>query len=297
MSGGAETGTPGTDVRGVPSDIVFTHNHVTKNMAYRNGAPFGCTVKNLAELKSGRRIEVAYNIFEFTWPQGQSTPVNFKSVDQGNTHPLQGTQDVNFHHNWIRFAGGGPTYSAHPQNPLYAINPMNRLYAHDNLWEYINTQPNFTGGGVIMQLSGDLSEVTIEHETWVVALGNGTAIVVEGDADGPIAVLNNIIHAEGYGMKKSGVNEGTPSWESFTPVAANRFWDKNVLIGLRAGNANVYPAGTIYKANDAAVGYANLAGRDYTVTGALATAATDGGPVGVSNFAALMSLLGPVLNG
>ncbi len=298
MAGGAESNTPASDARGVPSDIVFTHNHVIKNMAYRNASPFGCTVKNLAELKSARRVEMSYNILEYTWSDGQSTPVNFKSVDQGGTHPLQGTQDVHFHHNWIRYASGGPTYSANPQNPTYAINPMHRLYSHDNLWEYLNTQPNHQFGGVMLLMSGEMADITVEHETFVVATSGGgvTAFVVEpAFAIGSISVLNNILCMDGYGMKMSGMAGGASSWNAYIPNAAHRHWDKNVLVGL--GDVSNYPPGSIARVSDAAVGYANLAGRDYTVTGSLATAATDGGPVGVSNFAALTSALAPVLNG
>lgn len=298
MSGGGEIDYDPTDVRTVPADIVFTHNHVIKNPAYRTAPPFGCTVKNLLEFKTGRRIECAYNIFEQTWPDGQATAVNMKSVDQVGGHPLQGTQDVHFHHNWIRFVAGGVLITANPQNPTYAINPLHRVYQHDNLWEYVNTQAPYTGNGVMVQFAGGIADVTLEHETFVVASADGvTAFVVEYQAAGAVAVVNSILRMDGYGLKMSGGSSGTPSWNAFQPNSALRTWQKNVLVAVYGNDASGYPQPSVARLNDAAVGYANLGARDYTVTGALATYATDGGPAGVSDFSGLMTALAPVLNG
>lgn len=297
MSGGAESAL--TDIHGVPSDIVVTHNYFTKNLTYRYANPIPNTAaeKNLNECKTGRRVEIAWNIMEYQWPPGQNAASNFKSVDQSGGHPLQGLQDLHYHHNWIRYASGGVKYASNPQNPTNQINPLHRCYEHDNLYEFINTDPRFNGSGIMLMLSGGISDVTVEHCTWVASSANGaTSIIVEPTAVGPVAVLNNIIWADGYGMKMSGQIEGTNSWNAFVPNAAWRTFTNNCLIGLNPPLSQ-YPPGNFTRANDAAVGYANLAGRDYTVTGVLATAATDGGPVGVSNFAALMSGLAPVLNG
>jgi hypothetical protein len=299
MAGGAETSTPDI-VAAVPSDLVFEHNHVYKKPQYFTaGAPFGDTSKNLFELKSLRRGRIRYNIFENFAGGGQSFAVNIKSVDQYGAHKLQGTQDIEFAYNWIRNVVAGPNISSNPQNPANAINLCKRIYLHDNLWEFVNTVAPFTtsdGNAVQVQLLGALSEVTIEHDTYVAArAGGATAFVVDGQATGPIAVVNNILRMDGYGLKYgSGGASGNYTWNTFIPNAANRFWQNNVLVAVGGNDASGYPQPSIARADDASVGYANLAGRDYTVTGTLATYATDGGPAGVKNFSGLMASLANV---
>jgi hypothetical protein len=297
MAGGAESAFDPSDVRSVPSDLVLTHNYFTKNLAYKGAAPFGNTSKNLFELKSCRRVECAWNIMEYQWPEAQPVATNIKSVDQGGGHPLQGTQDVHFHHNWIRYVSGGVTYTSNPENPMGSINPLHRVYEHDNLYEFVNTDPRFTGSGVMIQLAGALTDITLEHNTYISGTAGGrTPLIVEPQYIGPVAVLNCILQMDGYGMHASGRASGTDSWNFCNPNPAWRTFTNNLLVKL--GNPlSWYPPGNFMATDDTGVGYANLAGRDYTVTGAYATAATDGGPIGVSNFAALMAGLAAVLNG
>jgi hypothetical protein len=298
MSGGFETSTPPDDARGVPSDLVFTHNYLTRDLQYRYNVPFANAIKNLFELKSMRRAEIAYNIMEHSWPGGQGVGVNLKSTDQAGQHPLQGTQDIHFHHNWIRYVPGGLSLAGGPDNGPNGVIPMNRVYIHDNLWEHVNTDSRFTGNDYVIQMLPGLKDITLEHETYVVASANGnTAFKVAGEAAGPIAVLNSILCMDGpYGLKHSdGGASGTFSWTKYLPNPDWRFWQNNVLVGMT--DVSNYPQPSVARASDSSVGYANLGGRDYTVTGTLATYATDGGPAGVSNFAGLMTALAPVQNG
>jgi hypothetical protein len=59
----------------VPSDIEVRGNHLTKPLSWREGeasyAGVRWAVKNLFELKSGRRVWVEGNVFEHSWRDGQ----------------------------------------------------------------------------------------------------------------------------------------------------------------------------------------------------------------------------------
>ena len=63
MLGGAAPGINGI----VPSDVVFRRNHVTRPAAWRRES---WSVKNLFELKNGRRVLVEGNLFETHWAGG-----------------------------------------------------------------------------------------------------------------------------------------------------------------------------------------------------------------------------------
>lgn len=294
MSGGAETA-----AGGVTSDVIFEENRVTKNLSYWYNPPFGSTRKNLLEAKSIRRASVKRNIFEHFAPDGQNFPVILKSVDQGGSQPQQGTIDYELAYNWFRKIPGGMNLSAQPQGGT----PMSRVYIHDNLFEDVNTLADFDGNGTMLQLGGDLRNVTVDHNTFVKALVGGvSAVALEGVSQGPVAIRSNIFRMDGdYPLKRSGSGNGLPSWAAYVPDATKRAWLANVAVAIRTTGdyppAADMPPGTIIRANDAAVGYADLAGGNYQVTGALATAGHDGLPVGISDYPGFVAALASVQNG
>src|SRR5687768_9234256 len=65
MFGGADP----TNASMIPSDITFRSNHVAKNLEWMTPRANGTywTVKNLFELKSGRRVLISGNVFENNW--------------------------------------------------------------------------------------------------------------------------------------------------------------------------------------------------------------------------------------
>jgi hypothetical protein len=292
MLGGFESPAgAGGDPRAVASDVTFHYNYCTKNLAQKGINPFGSAEKNLNEAKSVRRCSNKYNIYEYMWLNGQDTAVNLKSVNQTKTQPQQGTTDYEFAWNWIRTVGGAIKFAADPEG---GATPAKRMYVHDNLWEGVNTVAGFTGGGLMVGLYGGLSDITLDHNTFVKALGAGTSMPLVGAAIGPIALRGNLLHLEGYGMKLTSTPEGNASWQGYIPNPGDRIWLTNGIIGKAIAT---YPAGSIAIASDSAVGYADLAGGDYTVTGPLATAAYDGGPLGISDMVAFRANLTNVQNG
>lgn len=293
MSGGGEIA-----AGGVPSDITIEENLFTKNLAYRNGAPFANTLKNLIELKSGKRIRIRRNIFEYAWPDGQPFPVIFKSVNQGGQQPQQGTSDVEFSGNWIRDVVAGINLAANPEG---LATPMKRVWVHDNLYERVNVPGSqFYGHGVMIQLLGGLSDITLDHNTFVKGTSEGvSSISLDGEsAIGPIALRSNIVISDGYAIHHgSGGGSGDAAWRYYVPDPANRIWQQNVAVKIRPDDVGSMPPGTIELATEADVGYVDYAGGDYTIAGALATAGHDGGPVGISDFAAFKAALLNVPNG
>ncbi len=53
----------------VPTDITIRGNHLFKRLAWRGA---GVGVKNLLELKTGRRVRIENNLLEFNWVDGQT---------------------------------------------------------------------------------------------------------------------------------------------------------------------------------------------------------------------------------
>lgn len=275
------------------SDVTIMYNYVTKNIAYRRNSPFGNVVKNLIESKSVRRARIRHNIFEYDWPDGQPYPAIFKSEDQSwGQHPEEGTLDFEFAYNWLRKVPGGFNLAAHPQGPQF-VQPMRRVHLHNNLLEDVNNLPDYSGNGTQIQMLGGLADIGIEHNTFVKSIVGGvTAFSLDGIAVGPIAVRSNILRLDGYGVKRGGNASGRASWEAYIPNSAYRTWSANVDV---AGATDI--PGTILRASDAAVGYVDLAGGNYQVTGALATAGHDGLPVGIADYPAFMAELASVQNG
>ena len=88
MFGGAGVGPDGLP----PSDIVIRNNHIIKPLSWKGI----WTVKNLLELKIAERVLIQDNIFENSWPGGQTGfCFNIKSENRNiTTFPNLATRDV-----------------------------------------------------------------------------------------------------------------------------------------------------------------------------------------------------------
>lgn len=306
LCGGAESGIAGDNVNGVPSDLVFRRNYVTRKAIYANAFPGGGASKgggaqkNGFELKCVIRALVEQNIFEHTLAQGQSGfGISIKSDNSGFAdHLFSGSQDVEVRNNWVRSIGAGLSLSAVGDG--VTPNAVHRVWVHNNLFEEINTQDPWKAAGTVMQWLNNLSDITIDHNTFVKDVNTGgPGVIISGvAASGLIAVRSNVLYRGAFGFKRDGVGEGLASWESYVPNQFDRVWEKNVMIGASAA---AYPEGTLFAADDSAVQYSDLAGGllGYVLDAASPYKAQghDGADIGVSDVPAFFAALDGVEEG
>ncbi len=310
LFGGAAPAIPGL----VPSDIEVRNNHFFKPFSWRVGhasyAGKHWTIKNLFELKTGKRVLLDGNILENCWadlPTGQSGYAILLTVRAENgAAPQADVSDITITNNIIRHAGAGITLSGH-DSPTQSLQSK-RIKIANNLFEDISG-PDYGDGnvagpndGTFIKI-GDPDYVIIEHNT---VLQTGPITWAYGTTNN-ITLTNNLFHCfisdGGYqGIYGPGFAQGGngPMGAFFPGITdANKGFHKNVLIG---GNAAKYSNYNTLSQNDfpatpANVNFVNYANggsdyHNYALAGnsAYKNAATDGGDIGV-NFTQLESAL------
>src|SRR5687768_5367450 len=134
MIGGSGTTLPnGT----VPADIHFKRNYSAKPLV-RKTAPQGTwAIKNLFEIKFGKRFDIDGNLFENTWAGGQEFAIVIK-VDSNNissnTNAETVTQDVLIRNNKVKHAPSGVALQG--RDWLANFTPtMDRITIRNNVFE------------------------------------------------------------------------------------------------------------------------------------------------------------------
>lgn len=268
MFGGEDALVPGL----IPSDIEIRGNHFTKPLAWRD---VWVTVKNLLELKNAARVLVEGNVFSGNWHAAQDGfAMNLKSVNQGGKAPWSSTQDVTIRYNHITNVGAGITINGSDATPVDT--PARRLTIHDNIVDNVNV-PGFEGRGAFMQFTNGARDVIVDHNTFV-SSGPIEAAAIFDVAPAAIALTytNNIVVHGTYGFKGSDAAPGTQTLDTFAPAAV---FSGNAIVG---GSAAIYPASNFFPATLAAIGFADVADRDYRLGAATAlrTSGIDGRELG-----------------
>lgn len=275
MSGGADANISGL----VPSDIEIRRNHIYKPLSWVGSA---WQVKNLLELKIAKRVLIEGNVFENSWAAAQiGFALNSSVINQSGGSPQSTIQDLTTRYNkFINvemgiLQGGDDGYNA-------AVTADRILIEHN-----LVLIQNITGNSSyrIFQFTSPKNgpnHLTVRHNTGLVLGVNGTAAFSEmlhGKADS-FTFNDNLITA---GFVGTGTAEGTATLVAYY---TNYALTKNAIIGsLNTGN---YPAGNLFPANNAAVGFTDFAGGDYSLTSGSAyhNAASDGTDIG-ADFVAL----------
>lgn len=147
----------------IPSDITIEGNHLFKRLAWKSATTIAPVVKNLLELKTAKRVKVYRNLFENNWSGGQAgTAIVFTVRNQQGTAPFSTIEDIDFAHNIVRGVEGGAVMllGADELNPS---GKMTRVSVRQNLFEV---------SGYFLQASGEIGEVTFDHNTSVRHTGN-----------------------------------------------------------------------------------------------------------------------------
>ncbi|MFN0174971.1 MAG: T9SS type A sorting domain-containing protein [Saprospiraceae bacterium] len=301
LFGGAASSIPGL----VPSDIEVLNNHFFKPFSWRVGHPTYAgkhwTIKNLFELKTGRRVLLDGNVLENCWadlPIGQSGYAILLTVrTEGGGSPFADVSDITITNNLIRHAGAGISLSGHdsptPSLQSKRIRIANNLFDDISGPDYGDGNVNGPNDGTFLKI-GDPDDVLLEHNT---VLQTGP-ITWTYDTTEQIAMRNNLfqcfISDGGYqGIYGPGFAQGGngPMGRYFPGITdANQKFHKNVLIGgdaFRYSNYNTLSL-NYFPANPAAVQFVNFAngGSDYSGytlanTSPYKNAATDGRDIGV----------------
>lgn len=232
-----------------PSDIVVRGNRIWKPKAWKGA---GWNVKNLVEFKLGRRVLIEGNVVESTWPASQvGYAFVIKSTNQDGGAPWSQTADLTIRYNVVRDTPYGLGINAHPES--HPVVPTARVLVHDNLFYAIGT-----GGGRLVQLGEELSDVRLVRNTFLHAPGTGSQAVIAYLRDGRrmrrIALDSNVWTPGEYGWFADGGAIGTAA---LTAIAGTR-WSAagNVFAGpLPLAR---YPAGTRSVADLAALGFTAL---------------------------------------
>ncbi len=270
------------------SDVVIRGNHVIKPLYWRDGSRgYKPTVKNLFELKEGRRFTVEDNIFENCWTSGQTGVAILIKLAEYDVSPQNLTEDLIFRNNIVRHANGGVTLQGRDYENNSPPGLVRRLSFTNNLFYDITNAWTSAGGigGNFLYLTHGPIDVTFDHNTII----NGRTIL---DIDTPqypatnFKFTNNILAHNTYGVHST---DGTGNFVFAGGANGGQYFGdpgnvftKNILMG---GNANSYTdrPGNFFPATWTAVGFTDQANNNYKLlpTSAYHNAGTDGKDVGV----------------
>jgi hypothetical protein len=234
LFGGADPAIPDL----VPSDIVIRRNLLTKNTSWR-GARW--TVKNLLELKSGRRVLIEGNTLENCWSAAQpGYAVLFTVRNSGGKAPWTTVEHVTFRNNIVRSSAGGVNILGFDN--LAPSGTIDDIKIQNNLFDDINHR-KWGGNGLFLQIGNGPTNILVDHNT---IIHSGNVITAYGEkSKTPIPIpgfryTNNLSQHNAYGIFGNGVGYGTRAIQTYFPDGTIR---GNVLAG---GQASRYPPGNFF---------------------------------------------------
>jgi polygalacturonase len=260
MFGGADP----TIANLVPSDITIRRNHIYKEPSWKGV----WTVKNLFELKTGRRVLVEGNIIENNWADAQTgMAIVIKSANDGGTAPWQGTTDLTFRYNIVRNSPQGFNVAASPDISYGGpVVPVARVRAEHNLFENIGNYNGTTGGRMVILMNA-LTDVAIEHNTMVMN-NPGLSLIMEVTPTGGARniVMNDNITSGGqdYAVFHSGMQVGTASLTAYATTA----WafNRNVIPNVDPQFVAWHPQASWYPTTSAGIGFVDAANGNYRLS-------------------------------
>lgn len=227
-----------------PTDCVVSNNHLNKPPTWKTE---GWVVKNLFEIKHGRRIKVTNNLLTNNWGMGQDgTAVLFSTRDDSGENVV--IEDVEFRNNIIRNSTNGlSVYGGEGKGG-------HRLSIINNIFEGIG-EKNADGSGRFMK-STAWNGLTIENNT-IINSGNITSAY--GVPVKNFIFRNNIVFGNEYGFKGDSTASGRQTIDKYFPGSDV---SSNIIIGVDSNN---YPAKNFIVGSVASVGFVNYIAGDYTL--------------------------------
>jgi hypothetical protein len=273
----------------IASDIVFSRNHLTKPVSWRqpvNEQGQKWTVKALFELKSARRVTVDGNLMEYQWGDVSDAygAINLTVNGSNDSGTWAIIEDVSITNNIIRHVGEAVRICGVNCNNTTS-EQSHDLVIRNNLFDDVNeTTWNHSGHWIIW--TGKFDDVTISHNT--VLQTHNIASLGAAPSSG-LVMSDNIAYHNTYGFFGSGYYGSQALTHFFSSPAV---FARNVIIG--AGNnrqwyysdANVMPdnVDTLwFPATVSGVGFTDFANGDYRLapSSPYKGAGTDGKDSGV----------------
>ena len=231
-------------LRLVPTDCIVRDNHLNKPIEWLDT---DWVVKNLFEIKNGRRIKVENNLMTHNWAMGQdgAALVFTTRADNGKDTIIE---DIEFVGNIVRGSGGGMN--------IYGSEGAggHRLTIKNNLFEDISGE-KWKSNGRFMKVT-DWNGLTIENNT-ILQTGNITGAY--GEPVRNFIFRNNIVFENEYGFHGDSMAPGQGSIDAYFP---NSIVSHNLIIG---GSATRYRDKNYFPASIAQVGFANPGAGDYSL--------------------------------
>ena len=138
MFGGSDS--PSAEM--LPSDIEIRGNLFSKPEEWRLSKEW--LIKNLFELKVGKRVLVEGNVFQNSWSAGHTGfAMGFASMNQSGSAPWSQVSDVTFRLNYVRHSGSGINLAA---AGTANATPAVRYTLTDNVFEDIGRKDLMSDG-------------------------------------------------------------------------------------------------------------------------------------------------------
>lgn len=229
-----------------PTDCVVSGNHLNKQTKWRGE---GWAVKNLFEIKHGRRIRVDGNLMTNNWGMAQDgSAVLFTTREDGGKQVI--VEDIEFTNNVVRGSANAlNVYGAEGRGG-------HRLTVRNNFFEDIDGG-KWDGAGFFLK-STAWDGLVIENNT-IINSGN-ISVAYEAPVKG-FVFRDNIIFEKGYGFAGDSTTPGQAVIDRYFPNAAV---GNNIIVGGSAAN---YRSRNFYPASVKQIGFVDADAGDYRLRG------------------------------
>lgn len=266
-----------SSIRGlVPTNIEMIENDITRPLEWKSTHPLydgkSRAVKNLWELKIASNMTVRGNRISNNWTDGQAgiTVVIQATCDSGN---WASARNIDFSYNYITNGEQGVTFRG---------SEYRGTLQSEKVWYTNNLLEGVTGKCHIFIQAAN---IYLNHNTYTSC---GDSAAMDGEMRDPGIFYENSIMVNGsFGWFGSGIGQGTVGFHSYFPGFVFR---DSLQIGGSSGNYASPVSGFQFPANQAAVGFTNPSGSDWSLSpsSAFKNDANDGTDPGV-NWADLQS--------
>ena len=232
----------GSYLKLVPSDSVVRDNFLTKPLEWIN-QPW--VVKNLFEIKNGRRIKVTNNLMTNNWTMGQDG-MAILFTTRADNGPETIIEDIEFSGNIIRGSGGGVSILGEEGSGGH------KLLIQNNVFDDISSAKWRSVGHFMKSTKWD--GLTIENNT-IIQTGNITNAY--GEPVKNFVFRNNIVFENQYGIKGDNMGSGQ---EVIDKLFSNGLVIGNIIIG---GRSSLYRERNYYPRTLLEIGFVDPANGDY----------------------------------
>lgn len=242
----------------VPSDIVISGNLIEKPLTWRGSR---WSVKNLVEVKNGRRVRIVDNVIRHNWQAAQTGYAILLTVrNQDGGCPWCQVEEVTVERNRISGVAGAISILGHDdQHPSRQTRAV--VIRHNLITDL---DPRRWGGrGYFMLLLGAPRDITVRHNTIIQSNAAGL-LQVEGPPVLGFDFTANVARHGEYGIIGTNRGPGADTIRAYFPESRIK---GNLIAGADAGR---YPDGNTYPAASEFDGqFVDAANGDYRLTSRL----------------------------